>query len=145
LSCTAIRRSGRDCPELVPEDAPTSLCLHHLIEAYLYIRDRIENTDLMNSGETLINRDYRPSVVYYVIFGDRVKIGTTSELTNRLANLPYDELLAVEPGGRELERQRHNEWATAHIRGEWFHATPELLAHAYRVRQAHPDLIPELA
>ena len=68
-------------------------------------------------------------VVYYVQFADRVKIGYTSNLVSRLTAIPHDRVLAVERGGREVERLRHEQFATARIRGEWFQATPDLLAH----------------
>lgn len=68
-------------------------------------------------------------VVYYIRFGDRVKIGTTTNLRNRLGALPYDEILAVEPGGRDLERARHIEFRRSRIKGEWFRLDTRLRQH----------------
>lgn len=70
-------------------------------------------------------------VVYYVQFGDRVKIGTTRNLAQRLAALPHDRLLATEPGGRDLEQSRHRQLRASRVAGqrEWFHMTDEVLAH----------------
>lgn len=70
-------------------------------------------------------------VVYYLRFGDRIKIGTTTDLRSRLASLPHDEVLAVERGDRSIESQRHAQFAHLRItrRGEWFRADPDLLAH----------------
>lgn len=69
------------------------------------------------------------TVVYYIRFGDRIKIGTTDNLRNRLAALPYDQVLFTEPGSYELENQRHKQFRRHLVRGqrEWFHAHPELL------------------
>ncbi|MDM4762083.1 GIY-YIG nuclease family protein [Galbitalea sp. SE-J8] len=73
----------------------------------------------------------RIDVVYYVRFGDRVKIGTSANPRQRLAVLPVDELLAFERGARALEQRRHAEFASARLgTSEWFAATRELLAHA---------------
>jgi len=71
----------------------------------------------------------RPAVVYYLRFADRVKIGFTTNLAERLRALPYDEVLATEVGGASLERQRHHEFAHLRVNGEWFQLTPELVAH----------------
>lgn len=73
-------------------------------------------------------------VVYYVEWGkgDRVKIGTTVHLRQRLYRLKGDggaSLLAVEPGSYALERERHRQFAGARIRGELFRRTGELEQH----------------
>jgi len=68
-------------------------------------------------------------VVYYALFGDRVKIGTTTDLVGRMGAVPHDHLLATEPGGREVERRRHEQFATWHATGEWFHHCPAIAAH----------------
>lgn len=59
-------------------------------------------------------------VVYYIRFGDRVKIGTTTHLRNRLSAIPHDEVMAVEAGGRGVEQARHRQFAKLRITGEWF-------------------------
>ncbi len=138
--CTSVNDRGQDCDQLVPDGAPVTLCLKHMIRAYLFVRDRLTVVPPMDRACERAKFDTK--VVYYVRFGDRVKIGTTADLVTRLQGIPHDEVLAVEPGGVELERGRHNEFAEHHIRGEWFHAHPHLLAHAMRDRIAHPELLP---
>lgn len=72
-------------------------------------------------------------VVYYVRFGDRVKIGTTKDLKQRLVHIPHDEVMATEPGGIFVEQQRHKQFK--HLRAkvgtnrEWFQLTAELAEH----------------
>lgn len=53
------------------------------------------------------------SVVYYVRIGDRIKIGYTTNLSQRMAALRVEphNLLATEPGGRRLEAERHEQFA----------------------------------
>lgn len=70
-----------------------------------------------------------PPVVYYLRFSDRIKIGMSTNLGNRLVDLPYDELLGIESGGQDVERQRHREFAHLRVVGEWFQADAELMAH----------------
>jgi len=80
------------------------------------------------------------SVVYYVRIGDHIKIGYTSDLDRRLMGLRVDgsDLLAWEPGGRELEQQRHHEFRAARIsRREDFHPTDRLKEHLEELRAKH--------
>lgn len=76
------------------------------------------------------------SLVYYLRFGPFVKIGTTTNLHQRMQAIPHDELLATEPGGRDVERQRHAEFRALRHTGEWFHYRDALRAHVETVRAA---------
>jgi len=78
------------------------------------------------------------SVVYYVCRGDLIKIGTTSNLGPRLIAINGGvivppqatvKLLATESGGVEVEAQRHAQFATDRVAGEWFKASPALTEH----------------
>ncbi|MCW4384929.1 GIY-YIG nuclease family protein [Salinibacterium sp. SYSU T00001] len=77
----------------------------------------------------------RIDVVYYLRFERRVKIGTSAHPRKRLAAIRHDELLAVEPGGRALEQQRHREFAALREGGEWFTLTGELAEHVSALRR----------
>lgn len=65
--------------------------------------------------------------VYFLRFGDRVKIGYTGNLAQRLRALPHDELLGTIPGDESTEWDLHERFAHLRIKGEWFRAEPELL------------------
>lgn len=74
------------------------------------------------------------SVVYYIRRGDHIKIGRTADFRSRMGKLRPDEVLAVEPGGHEVETARHRQFREHHIAGhpegiEWFHRGDDLLAH----------------
>lgn len=84
------------------------------------------------------------SVVYYVDLGDCVKIGYTSNIRTRLSGLRVDphQLLAMEPGGRELEKQRHEQFRSVRLgQRENFARTPILDAHIAATLEQHglPD------
>lgn len=89
--------------------------------------------------ERIAQASVSQEVVYYVRFGDRVKIGTTKDLDSRLLSIPHDELLATEPGGVYVEKQRHRQFQ--HLRAkvgnsrEWFSLTPELADHIAAIRR----------
>lgn len=82
---------------------------------------------------------HRVDIVYYLQFGERIKIGTTSNLQKRLKVVPHDRVLAVEPGGHALEHMRHIEFKSARVTGEWFTCSPELMAHVRNVLDTHGD------
>jgi hypothetical protein len=71
--------------------------------------------------------------VYFIQGGDRVKVGWSRDVPRRLAQLQTAssealKLLGTLPGTRERERAIHRMLAAIHVRGEWFHAEPGLLA-----------------
>ncbi len=68
--------------------------------------------------------------MYYLRWSDRIKIGTSHRPRQRLAAIRYEELLAFERGGRDLEQQRHREFADLREGGEWFRADIRLQRHA---------------
>lgn len=77
------------------------------------------------------------SSVYYVRCGGAgglIKIGKAVDPRKRLSQLQTGSgetltLLAVEPGGLDVERRRHRQFRAYRVRGEWFRAEPALLRH----------------
>lgn len=82
---------------------------------------------------TVLEQSHQP-VVYYMRLGDLVKIGTTANLGARYAAINPEGLMALEFGGRRLERQRHNQFSICHHHGEWFRLGPMLAMHIVGVR-----------
>lgn len=83
-------------------------------------------------------RPERVHVVYYVRIGQLVKIGTTGQLDVRLRAYPPDAaVLAVEPGTRELEQQRHRQFrdSGATKLGEYFYPSTALIEHINSLRE----------
>lgn len=73
----------------------------------------------------------RVDIVYYLRYGDRVKIGTTANPRQRFAAIWHEELLAFERGDRRLERHRHEQFAADRFSGtEWFRLTPAIAEQA---------------
>jgi hypothetical protein len=48
------------------------------------------------------------------------------------------EILAVEPGGRQVEQERHRTFAALRLRGEWFEPSEPLLTHIEGLAKIHP-------
>lgn len=73
-------------------------------------------------------RETRP-VVYYMRLGNRIKIGTTVNLSRRLDAINPEELVTLEWGDHAVERQRHRQFAALRCNGEWFKMEEPLLTH----------------
>ncbi|NKR90300.1 hypothetical protein GS885_02390 [Rhodococcus hoagii] len=85
-----------------------------------------------------------PALVYYLMLGpNTVKIGTTTNLSRRLSQLRSDPqyVLAVEPGGHDVEAQRHRQFHLDRIgRKEDFRVSAELEQHIRQLRDGtHSD------
>ncbi|WP_185972900.1 GIY-YIG nuclease family protein [Aeromicrobium piscarium] len=76
-----------------------------------------------------------PGWIYYVLVGDRVKIGYSVDVKRRLRAYPPDSpLLAVHPGTKQLESEMHEKFAGSRAAGrEWFLDTPEMRQHIAEV------------
>lgn len=80
-----------------------------------------------------------PGFVYYVRVGDRVKIGFSVDVKKRMRSYPpRSELLAVEPGDFDLERQRHRQFEGSRTDGrEWFSPAQDILDHCEDLVRKH--------
>lgn len=79
--------------------------------------------------------------VYYMRMNGQIKIGYAADVTARMrAYPPGTQLLAVEPGSRHLERQRHQDFHRDLVRGrEWFAESAALRIHMFEMFKAHGD------
>ena len=156
--CGAESPLGSPCTEPAVDGAPVALCSAHLHAAHDWVERDVGVTDVLPSpclacGSRLGVRypsgwlcaicewkvgeapdativPPRVDVVYYIRFGDRIKIGTSANPRQRLGTLWHDELLAFERGDRRVEQRRHSQFAGSRMqRTEWFHADPSLLEH----------------
>lgn len=86
-------------------------------------------------------RQDRDGFVYFLRVGERIKIGYSVDVKRRMrAYPPGCQLLAVEPGDRELERQRHQQFAGSRTDGrEWFRPTPDLLEMVAEIVSTYGD------
>jgi hypothetical protein len=75
--------------------------------------------------------------VYYVRCGHLIKIGYTADLGQRFTSIRPNEVLALEPGGQEVETQRHRQFVALRASGEYFHPGPALQSHIVGLRNAY--------
>lgn len=121
-----------DCRDTTVE-APFPICaahyaglirhFHQTVQGNGYTRDLYGNYEDRIERETQDRRE-RERVLYFIRFGDLVKIGITSNVARRLSELPHDEVLGVMRGTYKDEAQWHDRFAEHHHQGEWFRCTP---------------------
>lgn len=80
----------------------------------------------------------KASVVYFVELNGHIKIGTTTNMKQRLATLNTGgptpvRLLATIEGNREMEQRLHKRFAHLRVNGEWFEHRDELASFIARV------------
>ena len=166
--CEILLDSGHRCSKPGAAGAPLNVCEDHLIVAADWVGCAYGVTDVLPSpcracGARLGMKypsgwlcavcewrvddipDYdlapiRVDVVYYIRFGDRIKIGTSATPRRRLASLPCDELLAFERGDRLVEHRRHLQFAQHRIpRTEWFEGNDALSRHIAEISAGVAD------
>lgn len=105
-----------------------------IARAERWVERDAEQLSQMLDRERLIAGAHGP-IVYYMRIGNRVKIGTSANLRQRLETFNPEELMATEPGGHELERARHAQFHHLRTRGEWFRHEAELAQHIEELRR----------
>lgn len=116
------------------------LCTLHLWSAAHQLLDHYATRPIPDDApatgrirDYLSERKRNPaSAVYYLAMNGRIKIGSTTDLRQRMQSFysQPEDLLAVEPGDRDRELQRHRQFAQArHGKTELFDRTRELERH----------------
>lgn len=147
-----------DCGRVLPHASSLPVCRDCGVKiAMLHLSDAERYDAVTQARQRLLkpladarrNGRLESSRVYYVqVAPDRIKIGFTSDLGSRLSALRVRRtaVLAVEPGGRDLETERHHQFRGDRISGrmEDFRPSQNLTAWIEDVRAQHglpwPDL-----
>jgi hypothetical protein len=95
--------------------------------------------ELTQQQASLAAAQRRPAVksrvcVYYMRMGNRCKIGFTGNIASRVRAINPEELLVTEPGGFELEQQRHAQFSDLRTHGEWFRYEGALVDHVMALK-----------
>ena len=125
-------------------DAPVAICGKHLRELYEFASDMVtERWDsAVREYVSDLHGTFKPpravrqpltGWVYFIRFGDRIKVGFTTNPDRRLKDLPHEEVLGVMEGSRQDEAGWHALLADYRTVGEWFRAEPEVIEHIRQV------------
>jgi len=146
--CTVPVWGHSFCDRPAAPNAPVAICSKHASEVWAFINDALGAADPFADQRTLsvIDRmapDGLGEVVYYIRAGKYLKIGRTVDLRRRMYHYqPGVELVAVEPGGRVLEAQRHRQFKRLRVgKREWFLLGPELVEHVNEMTVSHGALL----
>lgn len=150
IACTAQAENGSFCDAQSIPWAPFPICRKHAVQLYLYLSDSMQGsmTEALQRSMGSVVTEPEPtvqdiSVVYYVLLGDVIKIGTTrQDVAARLTDLPPTRrILATEPGGPAEERARHAQFKAERLAAnrEWFRPSPQLWRHIEDLRAEHGD------
>lgn len=125
------------CQEPTVMGAPAALCRRHLLACLDFVynarteykattRSLEQRVTTPGEEKHLTNAGHR-DVVYFLRFGDRIKIGYSSNFRRRMSEVPYDEILLVLPGTQAHESALHEIFKEHRITGEWFHSHGDIL------------------
>lgn len=92
------------------------------------------------STRAKIDAKRRPGTIYYLRVGDRIKIGFTIDLYQRMMQYPPNSvLMATHPGTPATERDMHSRFSQHLADGrEWFHPHADIATHIAQVQQRYP-------
>lgn len=137
-------------------DYPLPLCRRHALMVSLNVTDRLHANAL--SGATTTGLDIEeaavaspdvwkqtshPPIVYFLTNGDRVKIGTSTNVTARVSTLSLRKSNAalLLQGGNDLENALHNHFECDRIaKTEWFVLSPRIQDYIARRKAADAAL-----
>lgn len=107
------------------------LCNRHILKVYSIAGALVKDTfpkadpDAATRGRSAVNAA-TPGVVYFVRLGSLIKIGFTTNLVQRLRDVPHEEVLGVTMGTMRDEKAIHGRFAHLRQSGEWFRPAPDL-------------------
>lgn len=142
LEDTICATGNCNLPSLPKIEAP--LCAQHAKKAWIeigqhYGLDLIEGellcVDPRHARQRALHaahysKDAPDGLVYIIRMGNRIKIGFTRNLTQRMRDVPNEEILAVFPGSMADEGALHKRFDEFRTVGEWFTADPSIIAYA---------------
>lgn len=139
--CSKALPTTRDLP--LCRDCGIKVALAHVHDADRLHAVRLEQRRQYDATQAAVRAGRTPqAVVYYAkLDEERIKIGFTSNLFARMQAMRVlpGNLLAIEPGGRELEKQRHEQFRGDRLRVEEFRPSERLLAWIEEVRVEHGE------
>lgn len=150
-TCSIQLEDGEPCGKAVFPAAPVPVCGDHAESIYRFVRSLLGVAASESPGPRKPHRLLAPifndqEVVYYMLVGDRIKIGWSSNFNDRRRDYPPgSRLLALEPGNRALETRRHKQFKIYRANlVEWFWPGPLLMEHIEELHGLHAPRRPTL-
>lgn len=113
--------------------------------AYERAQEREREAAMQPPEDHVVKRRKQEQVYYVRLDSDLIKIGYSAYIADRIASfrVSINNLLATEPGGLRLEKERHRQFAAERVNGqlEEFHHSPRLQAHMEKLRRTHDTVL----
>jgi len=148
------------CEATTWPDVPVPLCIRHALAVWLHVNDEWYKRLATPPADGWRNGEWDPQLdrvgsqhhlVYFIQVGNRIKIGTTTNLPRRLTQLrshcaEEPRVLLAVAGDATQEKQVHALFAEDRIRGEWFAPSARLnqfMAERFEqdIRNTHGPLL----
>lgn len=141
VQCVARELGGRVCPQTAVIFDPVALCDYHRWRVASSLFEELSGHEARRRSEVMALHDAgqpvaphlsgtHEEVVYFLLLGNRVKIGYTGSLSRRLSDLslPRSSVKLTLAGGRALEQKLHAAFAFLREspQSEWFRMEPPL-------------------
>lgn len=129
--------SGHPCTDPVTSTIPVALCQRHRMQVAIAVVPEMlaaaasgtaQQPAFGEAVQPVFSGPHEP-VVYFIVNGDRVKIGYSTNLGGRLSSLaqPKENAALTLAGGRELEAALHDRFKDARVgQSEWFKYTRDI-------------------
>lgn len=124
----------------------TFVCFPHALAVTTDFENMLKRYREANPLEEIQKPEYQGYVYYLMLGPETVKIGTTRNLPDRVAQLRSDMqyVVALERGSFDVERQRHQEFSAERIsHREDFRLSDRLKSHIEALMSDRDDLIAE--
>src|SRR3990167_4154606 len=131
-----------NCHASLSRNVHVPLCDRHAVKVYRSVAATMADLNpdtpaaFASTGKADPGRSNRTGLVYFIRFGDRVKIGFTTDLAARLTDLPHDEVLVTVSGTMHDEKALHRRFAEHRVHREWFALVPDITDHIATIREA---------
>jgi len=138
---------------------PFPICLDHMLEITEWVNTTPDRDTALVLGERIVHKRFQaerqqlhqeaitasrglqPGWIYYVLTDGKIKIGYTTDITQRLrAYPPGSKILAIHPGTPDLEKLMHKRFSAYRVAGrEWFRPDIEIFDYCDQVVAEHGD------
>jgi Meiotically up-regulated gene 113 len=131
VSCKALRAEGSFYADGSQPDDKCKPCIHRPRRPHVGVLRKRHTATRADRSQAAIRfiikheQAEKQPFVYLMKAGQFYKIGFSTSIYKRIRQLETAssesvQLIAVAPGGRQLERKLHHEFRNSHVRLEWF-------------------------
>ncbi len=126
------------CQSKLSETISIELCDRHALKTYRRVQAAMKLAQHKDRSIKSLAEGH--GSIYVVRLGNRIKIGFTTNVTQRFREIPHEEVIGTFRGSTADEKRLHKKFESHRIVREWFNDCPEIrdyFAAKLAARQAH--------